>query len=59
MQHEVKTVMDMAEFIKLQAAARHVHTSDELLNYILHLVTFSQKATNSSTRYRRVRPKRY
>jgi MoxR-like ATPase len=44
MQHEVKTVMDMAEFIKLQAAARHVHKSDELLNYILHLATFSQES---------------
>ena len=40
-QHELETVMDISEFIELQDAARQVYVSDELLNYILRLVTFS------------------
>jgi MoxR-like ATPase len=43
-QHEVKTVMDIAEFIELQGAVRQVHASDELLHYILRLVTFSRES---------------
>jgi MoxR-like ATPase len=33
--------MDISESIELQDAARQVYASDELLNYILRLVTFS------------------
>jgi MoxR-like ATPase len=40
-QHELETVMDISESIELQDAARQVYASDELLNYILRLVTFS------------------
>jgi MoxR-like ATPase len=43
-QHKVKTVMHIAEFVELQRAARQVHASDELLNYILRLVTFSRES---------------
>ncbi len=43
-QHELETVMDISEFIELQDAARQVYVSDELLNYILRLVTFSRES---------------
>jgi MoxR-like ATPase len=43
-QHELETVMDISEFIELQDAARQVYASDELLNYILRLVTFSRES---------------
>jgi MoxR-like ATPase len=43
-QHAVETVMDIAEFINLQEKASQVHASDELLNYILRLVTFSRES---------------
>jgi MoxR-like ATPase len=36
--------MDISEFIELQDAARQVYASDELLNYILRLVTFSRES---------------
>jgi MoxR-like ATPase len=40
----VKTVMGIADFIQLQKSAAQVHASDELINYILRLVTFSRES---------------
>ena len=39
----VEKVLDVSEFIELQKEASLVHASDELLNYILRLVTFSRE----------------
>ena len=40
----IKAVMQLEEFIQAQHAASQVHASDELLNYILRLVTFSRES---------------
>jgi MoxR-like ATPase len=43
-QHSLKCVMDITEFTQAQTLATQVHASDELLNYILRLVTFSRES---------------
>lgn len=43
-QQHIQASMDIAEFIQLQTLASAVHVSDELLNYILRLVTFSRES---------------
>lgn len=40
----IQASMDIAEFTQLQTLASAVHVSDELLNYILRLVTFSRES---------------
>jgi MoxR-like ATPase len=43
-QQQLQPAMNIAEFSQLQSLATQVHASDEMLNYIIRLVTFSRES---------------